>query len=120
MKRSVVIVAAVIWCAALLGCNRTPSAAPRPATVTAFGYTFVFDPGEDHAFSIEGHRKSTRAGDGTESDLDEDLTITYVGKTLKIVNGKLSADGKDHGAVKPGDRITLTPSGGVSVNGAQR
>lgn len=118
------LVAVVVCCAALSGCSRTaPPPAPLEsgsATVTTFEYTFVFDTGPDRAFAIEGHRKSTRFAGGKETDLDEDLTIRYAGQTLKIVNGKLTAGGTDRGAVKPGDRITLTPSGGVSVNGAER
>jgi hypothetical protein len=107
--------------AALPGCNRTTPPPPAcPAMVATFGYTFVFDPGEERPFAVEGHRKSTKAADGTETDLDEEITITYAGRTGKIVNGKLTVGGKDRGAVKPGDQITFTPPGGVAVSWADR
>jgi hypothetical protein len=89
-------------------------------TLATHGYTFVFEREVDGPFGVEGHRKSVRAADGTESDLDEDITITCGDHTARIVNGRLTAGGRDRGAVKPGDRIALTGAGGLSVNGAER
>jgi hypothetical protein len=79
------------------------------------GYTFEFESGENRTFAVEGHRHSTQLGGGKETDLDEDITIRYDGRTMKIVNGKLTANGKELGEVKPGDRITFTESGGVFI-----
>jgi hypothetical protein len=62
----------------------------------------------------------TRGADGTETGLDEDVTVAFGTRTARVVNGRLTAGGRDRGAVKPEDTIRLTPAGGVSVNGAER
>lgn len=102
---------------ALSGCNQT-AVPPLPRTMTTHGYTFVSDEGED--LSVEGHRNSVRAADGTETELDEDISIHCGTRKARIVNGRLTAGGNDCGPVKPGDRISFTKSDGLSVNGVNR
>jgi hypothetical protein len=86
--------------------------------MTVAGYAFEYDSGTD--LKVEGHRTSTLLEEGQETDLDENIDIRYAGRAMKIMNGRLSEDGKDLGAVKPGDRIALTQTGQVFVNGAAR
>jgi hypothetical protein len=99
---------------ALSGCTQSapPAAAaspsPQVSTMTCFGYTFTFERAGDGPSGVEGHRGSTRAPDGKETDLDEDLTITCGTRTARIRNGKLSIGEKDCGNVRPGDRINCT------------
>jgi hypothetical protein len=109
-----VFVALAALCA---GCTQK---APTQA-MTLFGYTFVSDVADFSAgLVIDGHRNSARAADGTESELDEDISITCGTLKATIVNGRLTVDGKDRGQIKPGDRISFTKSGGLSVNGVGR
>ena len=106
---------------ALSGCSQ--KAAPTAPTqfMTLFGYTFVSDVFDFGAgLAIEGHRNSVTDGDGTETELDEDISIKCGTFKATIVNGRLTVGGKDRGLVKPGDRISFSKSGGVSVNGAER
>jgi hypothetical protein len=115
--------AVVAW-ALLAGCQRQPPA-PNPrtmanATVGFCGYTFTFDGEYDGPLNVNGHRNTTRAADGTESALDEDITVNFGSHTARVLNGTLTAEGRDRGGVKQGDTIRLTPAGGVSVNGAER
>jgi hypothetical protein len=80
----------------------------------------VFDGQFDGPFSHNGHRNSTRGADGKEAQVEEEITATFGTHTAKIQNGKLTAEGKDRGAVKPGDTIRLTPAGRVFVNDVER
>ena len=111
-----VVVAAVV----VPGCGKTPAPAPTrtPQTLTFLKYVFAFNSGED--LSAAGHRNSVQAADGTETELDEDISVKCGKREARILNGSLTVDGKDRGAVKPPDRITFTTSGGVSVNGVDR
>lgn len=101
---------------ALSGCGKT--AAPTSQTLTFLKYTFVFNSGQD--LSVAGRRNSFQAADGTETELDEDISVKCGNREARILNGSLTLDGKDRGAVKRGDRITFTTSGGLSVNGVDR
>lgn len=119
MRHSLVMLSGVLtaW-AVLCGCSRQP---PAPtSTVTWYGYTIVFDGQFDGPFSHNGHRNSTRGADGKEAQVEEEITATFGTHTAKIQNGKLTAEGKDRGAVKPGDTIRLTPAGRVFVNDVER
>jgi hypothetical protein len=40
--------------------------------------------------------------------------------SLKIDNGRLTLNGKPHGALEPGDKIYIRSDGSVLVNGAER
>ena len=116
-----------VWTVVLLfaavtvaGCQRgnTPPPAQETPQVTVLslgGYTFECEQVGQGQSKVEGHRKE----DGKEA-LDEDITITCGPQTARIVNGTLTAGGKDRGAVKPGDRIKLTSAGKVFVNQAER
>ena|SRR5215469_15034980 len=105
----------VVWAALCAGCSQ--KAPPPTQVMTFYGYTFASDVADFGAGPvIEGHRNSVRAADGTETELDEDISIKCGTVEATIVNGKLTAGGKDRGSVKPGDRISFTKSG-VSVNG---
>jgi hypothetical protein len=98
-------------------------ASPAPElsimTQSRFGYTFVFERSGEEQSAIGGRRNVDRDADGKET-LDEDITITCGSQTARILNGKLTADGRDRGSVKPGDTIKLTSSGKLSVNGEER
>ena len=101
------------------GCDQTPAQPEsRNARVTFCKYEFNFDP--ERSLNVEGHRDSIRDANGAETKLDEDITIQYGNLIAKIVNGKLTVDGKDQGTVKPGDRFTLIASGKLSLNDVQR
>jgi hypothetical protein len=104
---------ALLAVAALSGCSRKAAPPPKPQTLTFLKYTFVFDAGQD--LSVAGHRNSVRAEDGTETELDEDISVKCGNHEARILNGNLKVDGKDRGAVKPGDRITFTSAGGTPV-----
>ena len=89
--------------------------------MTLYGYTFASDVSDfGAALVIDGHRNSVRAADGTETELDEEISISCGTIKAMIVNGRLTVDGKDRGPVKPGDRISFTKSSGLSVNGVDR
>jgi hypothetical protein len=88
--------------------------------MTTFGYTLAFEGDHDGKFGMSGHRKSTTAADGTETNLDEAITVSLGPHTGTIKNGKFTIDGKDCGTVKPGDTIKVAPDGSVSVNGVSR
>ncbi|HMO35804.1 MAG TPA: hypothetical protein PKA06_07170, partial [Gemmatales bacterium] len=90
------------------------------ATMSTVGYTFVYEAGQDLHLKVEGHSTTTHDGEGKRTDLEENIAIRYAGHTFQILNGKLTSGSKYLGEVKPGDRITLTISGEVSVNGIQR
>jgi hypothetical protein len=42
------------------------------------------------------------------------------GHTFEVAGGKIKLDGKDHGTVKQGDSVRLTPDGQLFVNGEWR
>ena len=50
----------------------------------------------------------------------EDGTATVGTHTLVVRNGRLTANGKDGGAVKAGDKILLDKDGQLYVNGVRR
>lgn len=104
---------ALLVTAAMSGCSNPAAPPPAPTTLTFLSYTFVFEGGHD--LSVAGHRNSVTAEDGTETELDEDISVKCGNHEARIVNGKLNVDGKDRGAVKPGNRITFTSAGGASV-----
>ena len=107
----------VVWAAVCAGCSQ--KAAPTQV-MTLYGYTFASDVSDVSGLVIDGHRDSIRAADGTETELDEDISIKCGTLKATIVNGRLTVGDKDRGSVKPGDRISFTKSGRVSVNGVDR
>lgn len=104
--------------AALSGCGKPAPPPPAPVSLKFLEYTFVFDAGQD--ISVAGHRNSVTNADGTEAELDEDISVKCGNHEARILNGSLKVDSKDRGAVKPGDRITFTTSGGASVTEVAR
>jgi hypothetical protein len=112
----------VAW-AMVSGCSQQTPAPPQKfsnSTLTFLGYNFRFDGEYDGSINVKGHRNTTRSADGKESPLDEDITVSFGSHTAKILMGKLMAEGKDCGMVKPGDTIKLTPTGSVFVNDVER
>jgi hypothetical protein len=119
MFRSLAILGVILpW---LCGCGKpTASTSSGGSTVASCGYTIKFEGQPDGPVNVNGHRSTSRDADGKESLLEEDVSVAYGSHSVKILNGKLTVDGKDHGAVKTGDTIKLSSAGVVSVNDAQR
>lgn len=119
MIRSLAIFGAIL--PLLCGCGKpTASTSLSGATVGSCGYTIKFEGQLDGPLNINGQRGTTRDSAGKESLVEEDITAIFGSHSVKILNGKLTVDGKDHGAVKTGDTIKLTSAGKVSVNDTER
>jgi hypothetical protein len=119
MRLLTTILGVLFSCGVLPGCGQaTSKPAAGVARVTFCDYAFEFD--MDRPLSVDGHRNSVRDSSGSETQLDEDITFKYGNVTARIVDGKLTVDGKEHGSVKPGDCFKLESSGSLSINGAQK
>jgi hypothetical protein len=51
---------------------------------------------------------------------EDDVVVTNGSSRLNLKNGRIVANGKDHGPVKKGDTVVLGADGHVSVNNSPR
>ena len=95
-----------------IGCNRPAPGPQIPAADVSYqGYHFVLEAPESKEFKTEGQRRDDGRGHVTE-----DITVTCGTKVVRIVDGKLTLNGADRGAVKPGDTIKVDAAARVWVN----
>lgn len=94
------------------GCSK--AAVEQVATYEACGYHIELRSADYRDRSIES--RCTGSGDART----DDVTVKLDARTLRIVNGALSLDGRERGTVEPGDKILLHGDGTLTVNGAAR
>jgi len=71
---------------------------------------WIADPNDVMAVAVEFLKAGTTTG----------IKWSNGTHTFEVANGEVRLNGKRYGMVKPGDRLTLTEGGVVSVNGVER
>jgi hypothetical protein len=110
MRRLIVCCVAI----ALAGCSPKPNI-PSVTRTSVFDGKYEFE-----VEQVEGTTalKSSRTEEGGKV---EELIDYQIGShQIKVVNGALTFDGKDCGALQQGDKIRFTADGKLYVNGIQR
>jgi hypothetical protein len=103
MRDSWLIGLAAVALCLVLGCNNQPAS---PAVIRGMGVN-------GYEFDYEMRSPSSILADA------QGLSIVSGKTQIRVADGKLSVNGRPHGAVRPKDRISVV-GGKVSVNGEER